>query len=460
MKIKSIHFKHITHFTDTKINFEYESTPITLILGDQCSGKTSLLRSTFLALTWFSARYKDARTAGAVLPDQDIMQNRLQAKIDIKVHIPTDIGSLPESIDLSEIETQICDWQLYKTQTKASTGHSKVETQKLEKLVTLYQKAAQLDPLQGLPLIAYYPSERFVHEINLMNKNNPAIFQVGNAYEITTIPYTTFARFFEWFREISDIENAQTTDLVNRLIASQQSDDPHQDLSSSLIDAYNQMHAPNLTALKDALAIIFPDLSNIYLQYLPKLQLMVTYQGKIMMFQQLSNSLKNWIALIGDIVRRMCLLNPSSLYPCLEGDGILLIDEIDQQLDQDECSNILARLNRAFPQLQIIATGNRIELLEQAADYQCLQLQNQQLHPIMPPQFNVKFDEIYQNLNLDSETLLSEESENIEHLSEPLNTAQSMYELIHENLDAEQFKDLLLLLNNKESISSEHKLHE
>ncbi len=314
--------------------------------------------------------------------------------------------------------------------------------------------------MQGLPLIAYYPSERFVHEINLMNKNNPAIFQVGNAYEITTIPYTTFARFFEWFREISDIENAQTTDLVNRLIASQQSNDPHQDLSSALINAYNQMHAPNLTALKDALAIIFPDLSNIYLQYLPKLQLMVTYQGKIMMFQQLSNSLKNWIALIGDIVRRMCLLNPSSLYPCLEGDGILLIDEIDQQLDQDECSNILARLNRAFPQLQIIATGNRIELLEQAADYQCLQLQNQQLHPIMPPQFNVKFDEIYQNLNLDSETLLSEESENIEHLSEPLNTAQSMYELIHENLDAEQLKDLLLMLNNKESISSEHKLHE
>ncbi len=70
------------------------------------------------------------------------MQNRLQAKIDIKVHIPTDIGSLPESIDLSEIETQICDWQLYKTQTKASTGHSKVETQKLEKLVTLYQKSS------------------------------------------------------------------------------------------------------------------------------------------------------------------------------------------------------------------------------------------------------------------------------------------------------------------------------
>lgn len=460
MKLKSIQFKNITHFTDTKIEFHYHDKPITLILGDQGSGKTSLLRSTFLALTWFSARYKDARTAGAVLPDQDIKQGRLQSKIDIKVHIPTEIGSLPESINSSEIETQICDWQLYKTQTKALAGHSKAETQKLEKLVTLYQKAMQLDPLQGLPLIAYYPSERFVHEINLISKNNPAIFQAGNAYEITTIPYTTFARFFEWFREISDIENAQTTDLVNRLIANQHGEDPHQDLSAALINAYNQMHAPSLTALKDTLATIFPELTNIYLQYLPKLQLMVTYKGKSMMFQQLSNSLKNWIALVGDIVRRLCLLNTANLYPCLEGEGILLIDEIDQQLDQDECATILARLNKAFPHVQIIVTGNRTELLENASDYQCLQLENQQLHPILAPTLQAEFDEIYQNLNLNLDDIETDISEQIDHLQEPLDNAQSFFELIRENLNEDQQKNLIFLLNNRENASLEHKLHE
>lgn len=457
MKIKSIQFKHITHFTDTKINFEYHKTPITLILGDQGSGKTSLLRSTFLALTWFSARYKDARTAGVVLPDHDIKQDRLQAKIDIKVDVPTDIGLLSESDHASDIETQICDWQLYKTKTKALAGHSKVETQKLEKLVTLYQKAAQLDSLQGLPLIAYYPSERFVHEVNLINKNNPAIFQAGNAYEISTIPYTTFTRFFEWFREISDIENAQTTDLVSRLINSKKSNDRHQDLSAALIHAYNQMHAPSLSALKETLTKIFPELTNIYIQYLPKLQLMVTYKGKTMMFQQLSNSLKNWIALVGDIVRRMCLLNPSSLHPCLEGDGILLIDEIDQQLDQDECATILARLNQAFPHLQIIATGNRTELLEQASDYQCLQLENQQLHPIMPPEFTIKFEEIYQNLAINEDV---NTSDNIETLQDSTETPQSIYQLIHEKLSDEQRQDLISLLTNNTNINSEQKLHE
>ena len=35
------------------------------------------------------------------------------------------------------------------------------------------------------------------------------------------------------------------------------------------------------------------------------------------------------------------LLNPESLFPCLEGDGVLLIDTIDHQLDQNMAQVIL-----------------------------------------------------------------------------------------------------------------------
>lgn len=255
------------------------------------------------ALTWFSARYKDVRTAGLVMNDQDIMQNRLQSKVNITVSIPTEIGSLPESNDSQQIDTQAYDWQLYKTLNKSGTGLSKVETQKLEHLVQLYQNAVRTDSMQGLPFIAYYRTERFVNEISLVSKNNPAIFQPNNAYETTAIPFTTFARFFEWFREISDIENAQTAELLNRLVNQQESNEPLEDLSSALIDSYNQMHAPSLSALKDAFKIIFRELSNIYIQYLPKLQLMVIYKNKTMMYQQLPNSTRNWIALVGEIGR-------------------------------------------------------------------------------------------------------------------------------------------------------------
>ena len=140
-------------------------------------------------------------------------------KIDIRVRIPNDIGTLTEASEPQDKALSYCDWQLYKTLNSHGIGTSKAETQQLGNLVELYQNAIKHDQLQGLPLIAYYPAERFVNEMNIQSKNNPAVFQTSHAYEISTIPYTTFNRFFEWFREISDIENAQIAQLFQQLVS-------------------------------------------------------------------------------------------------------------------------------------------------------------------------------------------------------------------------------------------------
>ena len=454
MKIESVQLKHALHFADLKLKFS--DKPITLILGDQSSGKTGILKFTYQALTWFAARYKDFRAAGVVMLDQDIMFTRLQSKIDIRVRIPNDIGTLTEASEPQDKALSYCDWQLYKTLNSHGIGTSKAETPQLENLVELYQNAIKHDQLQGLPLIAYYPAERFVNEMNILSKNNPVIFQTSHAYEISTIPYTTFSRFFEWFREISDIENAQIAQLFQQLL-SNQSIQKNKDngFLQQLVNAQKQMNAPSLDALKQALSTVIPALEDIYIQYQPKLQLMVSYQNKTMLYQQLSNSVKNWIALVGDIVRRLCLLNPNSLYPCLEGDGILLIDAIDHQLDQNTSQVILQRLHQAFPRLQIIATGNRSELLEHAADYQCLKLENKQIFDMQLQPLQDKFDTIYENLVFNEEVietdpLLEPELESI--------TPQSIMQQIQQHLSAEQQNELLHLLNQQDDRSSPHPL--
>lgn len=446
MKITSVHFRHITHFADLKLELNYHDLPITLILGDQSAGKTSLLRFSYQALTWFAARYKDLRTAGLVMQDQDIMQTRLQAKIDVCVEIPAEIGSLAESSNTQIENTQHCDWQLYKTLNSNAVGVSKVETAKLEKMVQLYQHAIRHDPMQGLPLIAYYPAERFVNEVNLLNKNNPLILQPGHAYEIAAIPFTTFSRFFEWLREISDIENAQSAQLLHKLYQQQQSELP-QALNQSLLHAYSQMHAPSLQALKDALQIVLPEIEDIYLQYLPKLQLMVRCQGKELLYQQLSNSQRNWIALVGDVVRRLCLLNPNSLYPCTEGDGILLIDQIDHQLDQSHAAQILMRLHQAFPRLQIIATGNRSELLEQAERFQCLKLEHKQLNNIHWQSLQPQFAQIYADL---LETSASEDN-SLQEIKTEAQLTSEIWQQIQNHCSPEQKQELLRRLQNEDN---------
>ena len=455
MKIESIQLKHTLHFNDLLAEFHYHDQPITLILGDQSTGKTSILRFTYQALTWFAARYKDLRTAGLVMLDQDIMLNRLQSKIDIRIRYPAEIP--PLSINHTEdANERSCTWQLYKTMNSQGFGISKAETQQLELLAACYQKALVDDPLLGLPLIAYYPAERFVNEVNLLNKNNPAIFQAAHAYEISAIPFTTFPRFFEWLREVCDIENAQSAQMVQDILNQNKlplasNATPSDYIASRIAQAHAEIRAPALQSLRRALEIVLPEFSNLYLQYHPKLQLMVSYQGKTMQFQQLSNSIRNLVALIGDIVRRMCLLNPSSLYPCEEGDGILLIDAIDHQLDQNMAQSILPRLHQAFPRLQIIATGNRLELLEQASGFQCLKLENKQLLPIPTEQRQQQFEEIYAQLNLTENTPSIEKEDELSLLQESTlenATAESVLQQIQEQLNTEQQQELINLLVN------------
>ena len=448
MHIQALQLKHTLHFFDIQLQFNYPQCPVTLILGNQGTAKTTLLRFSYQALTWFAARYRDSRAAGLVMQDQDIMQNRLQSKIDIQIGFPEEMGSLPESSQSEPANLQSCSWQIYKTLNSQGLGFSKAETSQLESVLSLYQKARLHDPLLGLPLIAYYPAERFTNEVNLLNKNNPAILQSAHAYEITAIPFTTFARFFEWFREISDIENAQSAKLMDQILARalQQPEDIRGDeLARQIEKAQAHLHAPNLAALKQALSLILPEVSQIYLKYQPKLQLMVTYQQQTFSFQQLPNSIRNWIALVGDIVRRLCLLNPNSLFPCQEGTGVLLIDAIDHQLDQEMAAVILSRLHQAFPNLQIIATGNRPELLEQAQGFQCLKLENKQLHPIHLESMKTQFDQIYAELELQRNKDISPEDTLLETVTEPI-TPLAVLQMIQQQLNPEQQQELLALL--------------
>lgn len=448
MHIQAFQLKHTLHFSDIQLQFNYPQCPVTLILGNQGTGKTTLLRFSYQALTWFAARYRDSRAAGLVMQDQDIMQNRLQSKIDIRIGFPEEMGSLPESSQSEPANLQSCSWQIYKTLNSQGLGFSKAETSQLESMLSLYHKARLHDPLLGLPLIAYYPAERFTNEVNLLSKNNPAILQSAHAYEIAAIPFTTFARFFEWFREISDIENAQSAKIMDQILARalQQPENSRGDeLARQIEKAQAHLHAPNLTALKQALSLIMPEVSQIYLKYQPKLQLMVTYQQQTFSFQQLPNSIRNWIALVGDIVRRLCLLNTNSLFPCQEGTGVLLIDAIDHQLDQEMAAVILSRLHQAFPNLQIIATGNRPELLEQAHAFQCLKLENKQLHPIHLESMKTQFDQIYAELELQQNKDISPEDTLLETVTEPI-TPLAVLQMIQQQLNPEQQQELLALL--------------
>lgn len=437
MNLHSIQLKNVTHFASIELKLNQQ--PVILILGDQGSGKTSLLKHIFQALTWFSARYKDHRSAGMMMLDQDIFLGRQQAKINICVRIATDIAQLNSTEPML-----CCDWQLYKTLSEQKVGVNQATLGKLDSLVALYHQAQQQDPMQGAPLIAYYPADGLLPELNLLSKNNPQIFQTMHAYDFSIVPVSTFNRFFEWLREIHDIENAQVAQLLTRFMQQPKSSSP---LNEQLLQTQQQLYAPSLLALNQALHCIFPEIDHLHLHYHPRLQLMVNYQGQLMQYLQLPQSLRHWIALIGDVVRRLCLLNPKSLYPCLEGEGILIIDAIDHHLDQAHAQNILLRLHQSFPRLQIIASSSRAELLENLSDYQCYYLNEQHIHPMPAHSLAADFDRIYANLNPSTN---SAQTQNLstENTQQPV---QQLFEQIQQQLSIEQQIELIRRLQDDQA---------
>lgn len=83
--------------------------------------------------------------------------------------------------------------------------------------------------------------------------------------------------------------------------------------------------------------------------------LIIKKEGQILELNQLSDGERTLIMLVSDITRRLILANPSLENP-LEGEGIVLIDEIDLHLHPQWQRNILPALLKTFPECQFIVT--------------------------------------------------------------------------------------------------------
>lgn len=188
-------------------------------------------------------------------------------------------------------------------------------------------------------------------DIPLKIRGKHEFFQL-NGYENSLTQGVDFRRFFEWFREREDTENESgLTDDVLEQLRTVLGDD--NETWSKLDKLRASSRDRQLTAVRSAIYKFMPEFSNLRVRRKPRLHMSIDKNGEPFDVAQLSQGEKSLMALIGDIARRLSVMNPELKNP-LEGDGIVVIDEVDMHLHPKWQRSLIKQLTTTFPKCQFV----------------------------------------------------------------------------------------------------------
>ncbi|KKW79845.1 ATP-binding protein [Acinetobacter sp. AG1] len=370
MQIQSFSLKNIGQFQDLSVSLapttQFTSN-ITVFIGNNGSGKTSLLKSITTVLTWYVARLKHDKSNGTPIPETVILNSANSAMVEITVN----------DLDL-QLQTKAYTWRITKNRT-ARKAEFTTHLTELNQLASYYKQWLGEDDQSSLPLIAFYPVERSVIDIPLKIREKHQFLQI-DGYDNALNNAVDFRRFFEWFRDREDVENELLLNEVhgfNKILSEQieiigllkklhNEDTKSQEiqvLTKRLTDLQNIIKFKDnkvtlvtdtqLLAVRNAIYAFIPEFSNLRVRRKPRLHMSVDKNNKTLNLTQLSQGEKSLMALVGDIARRLAMMNPKLNNP-LHGKGIILIDEIDMHLHPQWQRSIIQRLQTTFPNCQFI----------------------------------------------------------------------------------------------------------
>lgn len=293
---------------------------LNVLVGMNGAGKSSLLDAAAILLSWLVNRIKHSGASGRPITEPDIRNGEAAANLQITCNYLGNYFS----------------WNL----TKARKGYGKKDVASI--LITVAEVAKQIQSeisesngQLNLPLLAYYPVNRAVLDIPLRIKERHS-FDLLSAYDDALTSGANFRTFFEWFREREDLENEARRD--QQTIFADQSKATFPD--------------PQLEAVRNALTRFMPEFGNLTVRRNP-LRMEVEKKGERLTVNQLSDGEKCLMAMVGDMARRMAIANPLRGNP-LEGEGIILIDEIDLHLHPMWQRMVIPKLLEVFPRCQFL----------------------------------------------------------------------------------------------------------
>lgn len=395
MYIKSVGLTGYGPFENVNVDLWSEENPdrkVTILIGENGAGKSCFLNSFVYFLDSFICLLIRDNKRTPAPTDDSISNARNNSVVDVKFYYNS-----------RDYDVKWVNWRSgYDAEPQGSLNQ-------LSELVEHYRRNIKEISTCSFPLLAYYPSERSSLPSPNDSPDNKNYNQT-DGYTNSTSGKTGFYDFFQWFKYIEQIRNsivvsfdellpyidklkivdvlteierkqskidgrASQIDIVHKAIDMERVKNNNPELYRRIAQRNDLRNTPEYTCVSHAISIFLNGFTNLRVSYSPKLRFLIDKDDHPLDLLQLSQGEKSLLALVGDIARRLALMNPGLDDP-LQGEGIVLIDEIDLHLHPRWQRSVVRRLRETFPNCQFILTTHSPLVISDPDNVQVLILDN------------------------------------------------------------------------------------
>jgi len=385
LQISSLKLADFRGFESISIDFtNKDNSNLTVIIGNNGAGKTSLLDAIKKSLSWITKSILNQRDSGT---------GELIEKSDINNSSDAGYASI---VSKYTIVSGFSCTLLLSTAKRNDKNIRKGSYQEIKQLAEIYKLANFRDTQFNFPIMAYYSIER-ANEIT--KKDTQPFDEISeenswgkfDGYDKALNGAADFELFFRWFKYLEDCSNATVAkqnqkilteiaklqaELEGDLIKEMQRQARLDSKANDFLISFKQKKQEELIRLQEqitpgptnkiiesviqVISKFMPEFKNLRIQRHP-LAMLIDKNGISLNIRQLSQGEQSLLALVADITRRLVLLNPSD--DPLQGNGIVLIDEIDLHLHPKWQQTVIPNLLKTFPNIQFIVTTHSPQVL-------------------------------------------------------------------------------------------------
>ena len=348
LKLTDIELHNFRLFDRAKVVFDDK---LTLFISENGAGKTALLEGIAKALRVVTERLAHDNTDlnQGVYNVKDIKNDNLSCATEI--HLLSKVGT--EGATAME---RTIGWRLLFNRKNAVVKVEKDGNDTfLDDITQQTDEALTTKQPISLPVIVYYSCER----INTDSKNGQVEtygMNMFNAYDHAldglSLDYKRFLEWYDWQERIERVHKSNSAlDIVKEAILGILNDPEDMSFKTIYIDP-SEFKNPRLILQK---------------------------RDDKVEVNQLSSGEKSLMMLVSNLAYRMALLNPFSKDPLKEGQGIVLIDEIDLHLHPRWQRAVIPKLQSIFPNIQWVITTHSPEVLGEVENASIYILDNKQV---------------------------------------------------------------------------------